>query len=285
MAGVRVNRRWPPYPRFDPEFAAALIDRLDVPAEMRQYLADAGRRYAWHRWLFASMEIFYFAAYLLLALGFLAVDGMILTNTPSPLLQVVVGFSGLAVAFVLVPAVFFRIIWWDRSTATQRAARACGQLLRQVRFDEHRIRNPQPGGWLLTRLGVMAKSAFLITRGGSFTWTVPPAVSDRATGVALPLLDIALPSDIDLPGSEAYRQALAEFAAEAVYLIIARRPDLLQRLRRQYSHRLDSRDADVADRDARYLDPLRGHTPWEVAKDHVLPIVALLVSLVALIRR
>ncbi|MER6761325.1 MULTISPECIES: hypothetical protein [Amycolatopsis] len=280
-----MNRRWPPYPRFDAAFVSSLVDRLDLPGDLRKELVDGYRRCSRQRWLFVAAEVMFVVMYTVFALLIMGNAGFILSEVSSPAAKAFIGYAGLVVAVVLLPAVFFRVIWWDRSTAKPRAVRACGLLLRHVRFDEQRTCWPQSGTWVLTRLGVMAKSAFAIARGGRLTWTVPPAVSDRAGSVALPLLDVALPDDIDLPSSAAYRQAIAEFAADAAYLLIASRPDLLPRLRQRYSHRLRPRAADVADRDERYVDPLRGRTPWDVAKDHILPIVALLVSLVALLRR
>lgn len=284
-ASVRVNRRWPPYPRFDAEFVSALVDRLDLTGDLREELVGGHRRCSRRRWLFATAEVMLVVAFAMSALLIISVDGLIMSGVPSPTSQIFIAFAGLAVAFVILPAVFFRVIWWDRSAARQRGVRACGLLLRHVRIDEHRTSWPQQGTWVLTQLGVMAKSAFAIARGGRLTWTVPPAVSDRASNLALPLLDVVLPDDIDLPGSAAYRQAIAEFAADAAYLLLAGRPDLLPRLRQRYSHRLRPRAADLTDRDERYVDPLRGRTPWDVAKDHILPVVAVLVSLVAILRK
>ncbi|MFD2471398.1 hypothetical protein [Amycolatopsis silviterrae] len=284
-ASVRVNRRWPPYPRFDAEFVSTLVDRLDLSGGVRKELVDGHRRCSRRRWLFATAEVMFVVMYAAFALLTMSAAGFILSGVASPAAKIFIAYGGLVVALVLLPAVFFRVIWWDRSAARQRAIRACGLLLRHVRIDEHRTSWPQPGTWVLARLGVMAKSAFTMARGGRLTWTVPPAVSDRATSVALPLLDVALPDDIDLPGSAAYRQAIAEFAADAAYLLLAGRPDLLPRLRQRYSHRLRPRAADLTDRDERYVDPLRGRTPWDVAKDHILPIVAVLVSLVAILRK
>lgn len=285
VASVRVNRRWPPYPRFDAEFVSVLVDRLDLTGDIRKDLVDGHRRCSRRRWLFIAAEVMFVVTYAAFALLTMSTVGFILSGVASPAAKHFIAYGGLTVALVILPAVFFRIIWWDRSAARQRAVRACGLLLRHVRIDDQRTSWPQSGTWVLTRLGVMAKSAFAIARGGRLTWTVPPAVSDRASSLALPLLDVALPDDIDLPGSAAYRQAIAEFAADAAYLLIAGRPDLLPRLRQRYSHRLRPRAADVTDRDERYVDPLRGRTPWDVAKDHILPIVALLVSLVALLRK
>ncbi|GAA3534439.1 hypothetical protein GCM10022222_17470 [Amycolatopsis ultiminotia] len=169
--------------------------------------------------------------------------------------------------------------------AVQRGARACGLLLQSLRFDEHAIRRPRPAGWILARLGVAAKSVFTIVRGGSFAWTVPPAVSERAAQLALPLMNITMPDDIDLRSSAVYRQALAEFVADAAYLIIAGRPDLLPRIRQHYNHRLHLRAPDLAEHDIRYLDPMRGRSPWDVTKEHIIPTVALLITLAALLIR
>lgn len=285
VAGVRVRRHWPAYPCFDAEFVAGLVARLDVSAELQELLTGTRRRYVRDRWLFVAIEILFAAAYPILALGIMVVDALLLQTNPAPVIQGLIIFAGLVTILFLGPTIFFRIIWWDRSTAVQRAVRASGLLLRHVRFDEHRVGRAKPGGWVHTRLGVMAKSAFTIVRGGSFTWTVPPAVSDRASRLASPLLDIALPDNIDLPTSKAYRQALAEFTADAAYILIAHRPDLLPRLRQHYSHRLHPRDADLADHDTRYLDPLRGRTPWDMAKEHAVPLLALLISLIALLRK
>ncbi|MGW4395470.1 hypothetical protein ACWEHA_09295 [Amycolatopsis nivea] len=235
-ASVRVNRRWPPYPRFDAEFVSALVDRLDLTGDMRKELVDGYRRCSRRRWLFTAAEVMFVVMYAAFALLTMSTAGFLLSGVGSPAARIFIAYGGLAVALVILPAVFFRIIWWDRSAARQRAVRACGLLLRHVRIDDQRTSWPQQGTWVLTRLGVMAKSAFAIARGGRLTWTVPPAVSDRASSVALPLLDVALPDDIDLPSSAAYRQAIAE--PDTVQTSSAIHPaDLLSHSREPESHR------------------------------------------------
>jgi hypothetical protein len=57
------------------------------------------------------------------------------------------------------------------------------------------------------------------------------------------------------------------------------------RVLRHQNHRLLPRDTALPGNDAHYLDPMRGRTPWDVTKEHVVPILALLVSLTALLRR
>jgi hypothetical protein len=138
--------------------------------------------------------------------------------------------------------------------------------------------------------GKAAQRLFRELQGGRRTWASPPAVADRALAIAYPIINVSLNDAESLRDLEGVIDIYVNFLYYAAGLVAVDRHDLVPALREYYAehHSLSFRvDSDsIPDRDVLFLDPMRNHHRWAVAKDFLFPLAAwlsLVVSVVALV--
>lgn len=140
--------------------------------------------------------------------------------------------------------------------------------------------------------GKAARRLFSELQGGRRTWISPPAVADRALAIAYPIINISLNDVESLRGMKGLIKVYMNFLYYAAGLVAIDRCDLIPALRKYYAEnhllscRVDSDVDSIPDRDVLFLDPMRNHHRWAVAKDFLFPLSAwlsLVVSVVALV--
>lgn len=144
----------------------------------------------------------------------------------------------------------------------------------------------------LNRTGKASRELFRATQHLRLTWISPPLAADHALAVAYPLINVKLNPEHSLKETRALLISYSNFLYFASALEAAKRTDLIPKLRAYYAdnEHLDYRsnpklDSIAPERDALFLDPMRNHNRWAIAKDYLLPLaswLSFLVSAVAL---
>jgi hypothetical protein len=177
-------------------------------------------------------------------------------------------------------------MWWQAFMARPRCLRTCKLLVDELVDRRTRRVSKASASWVVNRMGLAARELFVTVQESRLTWTAPPATSERAARLAYPLLNIELPDDFnDEMASADYRRRLAAFVTDVTCAVVINRPDLVPRVRAFYGDVLPTRADTASDADMRYLDPMRARTRWDVLKDPILPLAAIAISLVALVRK
>ncbi|KDN19819.1 hypothetical protein DV20_22215 [Amycolatopsis rifamycinica] len=126
--------------------------------------------------------------------------------------------------------------------------------------------------------GKAARELFRVHQGRRLTWVSPPMVADRALTLSFPLVDVELSREANPDDLDKVIRVYGEFLYFAAALEAAGRPELIPKLRDHYARSglLERRNAEppgeVPERDALFLDPMRNHSRWAVAKDFLYPL-------------
>lgn len=140
--------------------------------------------------------------------------------------------------------------------------------------------------------GRAARELFQVHQGRRFTWVSPPTVADRALSLSFPLINVELGHEADPGGLREVIHVYGEFLHFAAALEAAKRSELIPRLRDYYAkagllnYRNSEPHDELSERDALFLDPMRNHSRWAVAKDFLYPLsswLSLAVAVVALV--
>jgi hypothetical protein len=129
----------------------------------------------------------------------------------------------------------------------------------------------------MNEAGRGARRLFRYIQGGRWTWTSPPVVADRALMLTYPIINVDLYSAPQKLSTEDFLVAYPRFFRDVAVLVAIGREDLIPDLRGKYSlipAVSVSLPSEVPERDARFLDPMRDHSRWQVFKDYLLPLAS-----------
>ncbi|QKV79907.1 hypothetical protein [Amycolatopsis sp. Hca4] len=169
--------------------------------------------------------------------------------------------------------------------------------LSRLRFHRHvaralkAIERTAPGSstyFSLNFIGKAARQLFRATQHHRWTWITPPAAADRALAISYQLINVKLNPEYTRQETHELLNSYASFLYFASALEAAKRTELIPKLRRFYAdtHLLAYRsdpelDSIAPERDALFLDPMRNHNRWAIAKDYLLPLASWLSFLIS----
>jgi hypothetical protein len=134
--------------------------------------------------------------------------------------------------------------------------------------------------------GAAARSLFRYIQNSRRTWGSPPTVADHALECSHPLIDIDLSGKQFAITGLSTIQYYARFLRDVAYLVMIEKEEYIPGLRRLYVElpgRNRTNPSEIPDRDAHFLDPMRGHNRRSVMKDYYYPLASWLSLLVALL--
>lgn len=266
------------YPRFD---LAVLRSRLEslgedwdeerYAAALRVYNNERKRFGRW--WAVGVLALFVFVGSLFPAIEREFEDkGKLL-----PLLR----DAGYLIGVIIGVTVIVRL---SAGSARWRFFRRIGDAIREVRDADIHPKSDADVPAILNRLGSAARWLFLALQGSRRSWKSPPMVSDRASRLAAPLIDIDVPDNLHMQTvvAEASRDVFLRFLQDIAAVVAIGREDLIPRVRKAYPELPSRSDESAAhDRDLAYLNPMRNRTRWDVAKDFWYPLAPWLSLLIA----
>jgi len=202
--------------------------------------------------------------------------------------KIALDFPGL-VAALIVMMVGALLLIIGTAVLTARLSRL--RFHRNVAQALKAIERTSPGSstyYSLNLIGKAARQLFRATQHHRWTWLTPPAAADRALAISYPLINVKLNPEYTRQETHELLNSYASFLYFTSALEAARRTELIPKLRRFYAdnHLLAYQsdpelDSIAPERDALFLDPMRNHNRWGIAKDYLLPLASWLSFLIS----